>query len=201
MIELFTRYGSAQPKEHVERFRPGKKESKKKGVENSEVKKYVLTVCRNGEQHEVTPEEFKTFVENNKEVSAYFSDINSIKNIKVPIPPTAIIYDHWDKAARKIISHLWKVGGITFRSPVDPITLQIPDYFNIIKKPMDLGTIKKKLTGYEYTKCKDFVDDVELVFNNTIQYNGESSDYGKLGKRMLSEFADQCKAFCLDYYM
>lgn len=179
-----------------------KKESKKKAVENNEIKKYVLMICRNGEQHEVAPEEFKVFIENNKEVSAYFTDANAIKNIKVPIiPPTAIIYDHWDKAARKIISHLWKVAGVSFHSPVDPVALQIPDYFSIIKKPMDLGTIKRKLAGYEYAKCKDFVDDVELVFNNTIQYNGEMSDYGQLGKRMLNEFSNQRKAFCLDYYM
>lgn len=32
--------------------------------------------------------------------------------------------------------------GWVFNSPVDPIFLNIPDYFDIIKNPMDLGTIK-----------------------------------------------------------
>lgn len=34
-----------------------------------------------------------------------------------------------------------------FQIPVDPVKLNIPDYFNFIKEPMDLGTIAKKL-GY-----------------------------------------------------
>ncbi len=32
--------------------------------------------------------------------------------------------------------------GWVFSSPVDPIQLNIPDYFDVIKNPMDLGTIK-----------------------------------------------------------
>lgn len=32
--------------------------------------------------------------------------------------------------------------GWIFAEPVDPIKLQIPDYHQIIKKPMDLGTVK-----------------------------------------------------------
>ena len=35
--------------------------------------------------------------------------------------------------------------SLPFRQPVDPIGLQIPDYFDIIKNPIDLSTIKKKL--------------------------------------------------------
>ena len=35
--------------------------------------------------------------------------------------------------------------SLPFRAPVDPIALGIPDYLDIIKKPMDLGTIEKKL--------------------------------------------------------
>jgi hypothetical protein len=32
--------------------------------------------------------------------------------------------------------------GWVFNEPVDPIKLGIPDYFQIIKEPMDLGTVK-----------------------------------------------------------
>jgi hypothetical protein len=34
--------------------------------------------------------------------------------------------------------------GWVFNTPVDPLALNIPDYFDVIKSPMDLGTIKVK---------------------------------------------------------
>jgi len=40
---------------------------------------------------------------------------------------------------------LWKVkDSELFHRPVDPIELGIPDYTDIIKKPMDFTTIKVK---------------------------------------------------------
>ena len=35
--------------------------------------------------------------------------------------------------------------GVWFREPVDPEKELIPDYFDVIKNPMDLGTIKTRL--------------------------------------------------------
>jgi hypothetical protein len=41
------------------------------------------------------------------------------------------------------MAYIWKVkGAYIFHNPVDPIQLKIEDYFTIIKKPMDFGTIK-----------------------------------------------------------
>ncbi|MCL4122459.1 UNVERIFIED_CONTAM: hypothetical protein GTU68_034122, partial [Idotea baltica] len=65
--------------------------------------------------------------------------------------------------------------SIPFRQPVDPQTLGIPDYFDIIKKPMDLSTIKRRLdTGY-YNDPWDYVDDVWLMFDNAWIYNRKTS--------------------------
>ena len=36
--------------------------------------------------------------------------------------------------------------------PVDPIALGVPNYFEVIKRPMDLGTIKTKLHNNTYAK-------------------------------------------------
>ena len=61
-----------------------------------------------------------------------------------------------------------------FKAPVDPIALQIPTYFQIIKKPMDLETMGKKLENNEYEKAKDFEQDFHLIISNCIKFNGET---------------------------
>ena len=62
-----------------------------------------------------------------------------------------------------------------FREPVDPKQLNIPDYLEIIKQPMDLSTIKTKLDTGQYSDPWSFVDDVWLMFDNAWLYNKKSS--------------------------
>lgn len=62
-----------------------------------------------------------------------------------------------------------------FLEPVDPIKLNIPDYFDIVKEPMDLSTIRTKLNSNQYMRATEFVRDVTLMFDNCILYNGEST--------------------------
>lgn len=84
---------------------------------------------------------------------------------------------------------LWKFKeSEIFHRPVDPIELGIPDYFEIIQRPMDFGTIKKKLNSYLYTNCKEFLEDMELVFSNCIIYNGEKSVVGNMCINVRNEF-------------
>ncbi len=46
---------------------------------------------------------------------------------------------------------MWKHNQAwPFLTPVDTVKLNIPDYFMIIKRPMDLGTIKKRLDNNYY---------------------------------------------------
>ncbi len=55
-------------------------------------------------------------------------------------------YDNWEKNAKKLMNSLCKVkDSEIFHKPVDPVLLGIPDYFDIIKNPMDFSTIKVKL--------------------------------------------------------
>ncbi|KAI1304968.1 CREB-binding protein [Halotydeus destructor] len=75
------------------------------------------------------------------------------------------------------IGKMWKQDpeSLPFRQPVDPQMLQIPDYFDIIKVPMDLSTIKDKLEHGHYQDPWQYVDDVYLMFNNAWLYNKKSS--------------------------
>lgn len=85
-----------------------------------------------------------------------------------------------DELRQKLMPTLEKLyrqdpESLPFRQPVDPHTLGIPDYFDIVKRPMDLSTIKKKLDIGQYTDPWEYVDDVWLMFDNAWLYNRKTS--------------------------
>lgn len=62
-----------------------------------------------------------------------------------------------------------------FKEPVDWKKLQLPDYPQIVKHPMDLGTIEKCLNDGVYINPDDFVSDVRLVFRNSYLFNPQGN--------------------------
>ncbi|KAK3386416.1 hypothetical protein B0H63DRAFT_391911 [Podospora didyma] len=60
-----------------------------------------------------------------------------------------------------------------FKLPVDPVALNIPHYHKIIKKPMDLKTMEKKMSAGEYSSAKEFERDFDLIVKNCKTFNGE----------------------------
>ncbi|CAG8736597.1 13906_t:CDS:1, partial [Acaulospora morrowiae] len=78
-----------------------------------------------------------------------------------------------------------------FLEPVDPVKYGIPDYYDIIKKPMDLSTVERKLSNLEYSSVNDFANDVRLVFSNCILYNGVSHQYSVFAKELNNLFSQQ----------
>ncbi|TKA64861.1 hypothetical protein B0A55_10011 [Friedmanniomyces simplex] len=48
---------------------------------------------------------------------------------------------------------------------------EAPDYFQVIKTPMDIGTMIKKLKQLAYKGKRDFVDDLNLIWANCLRYN------------------------------
>ncbi|KAF1329445.1 Histone acetyltransferase, partial [Globisporangium splendens] len=78
--------------------------------------------------------------------------------------------------------------GWTFNNPVDPVQWNIPDYFDIIKCPMDLGTIKKRLENEHYNSVEAFAGDVRLVFENCIAYNSSTNKFNQAAKQLLASF-------------
>jgi len=63
-----------------------------------------------------------------------------------------------------------------FMKPVDAVKLRIPDYYEIIKNPMDFGTVKKKLDKVDYMNAKECIEDFNLVWNNCYKYNKPGED-------------------------
>lgn len=60
----------------------------------------------------------------------------------------------------------------------------MPDYHEIIKKPMDLTTIRQKIEKNEYHSKEDFEADVKLIFENAKSYNHPSTIYYKYAEEV-----------------
>ncbi|KRJ99516.1 bromodomain adjacent to zinc finger domain protein 2B isoform X5 [Drosophila yakuba] len=73
-----------------------------------------------------------------------------------------------------------------FLLPVN--TKQFPTYRKIIKTPMDLSTIKKKLQDLSYKTREDFCVDVRQIFDNCEMFNEDDSPVGKAGHGMRKFF-------------
>ncbi|KAI7819066.1 hypothetical protein BC939DRAFT_271367 [Gamsiella multidivaricata] len=52
---------------------------------------------------------------------------------------------------------------------------EAPDYFQVIKHPMDLGTVLKKLKAFAYQSKTQFANDLYLIYSNCLLYNSDPS--------------------------
>lgn len=68
--------------------------------------------------------------------------------------------------------------------PVDVEGLGLTDYYDIIKNPIDLSTIRHKLDAKQYATPPEFRDDVLLMCENCFIYNPEDQPVHKLGKEL-----------------
>ncbi|KAI1003773.1 hypothetical protein K3495_g4436 [Podosphaera aphanis] len=69
-----------------------------------------------------------------------------------------------------------------FMIPVDPVALGIPNYFAIIKKPMDISTVAKKLKDGAYLNAHEFEKDIRQIFINCYKYNPEGNPVRQMGQ-------------------
>jgi hypothetical protein len=60
---------------------------------------------------------------------------------------------------------------------------EFPEYYELIKEPMDYGTMKEKLENGEYRSAQQMQKDFMLVMNNCLQYNAPDSDIVKEARR------------------
>ncbi|XP_072952266.1 transcription factor GTE9-like [Typha angustifolia] len=86
----------------------------------------------------------------------------------------------------KLMNHPF---GWVFNQPVDPVKLDYPDYFSIISKPMDLGTIRHKLASNLYSSTHQFAADVRLTFSNAMQYNHPGNDVHTMARELHNIFS------------
>lgn len=80
-----------------------------------------------------------------------------------------------------------------FNEPVDVVKLNIPDYFTVIKHPMDFGTIRSKFSRGEYTSPLPFAADVRLTFSNAMTYNPPGNDVHFMAQTLSKSFEQRWK--------
>lgn len=89
--------------------------------------------------------------------------------------------------------------GWVFNKPVDAAALGLHDYFEIIKNPMDLGTVKDRLNQNWYKSPLEFAEDVRLVFQNAMTYNPKGQDVYVMAEQMSKTFEDKWVTIEADY--
>ncbi|XP_057501549.1 transcription factor GTE2-like isoform X1 [Actinidia eriantha] len=95
------------------------------------------------------------------------------------------------KRCEQILGKLMKhKHGWVFNKPVDADSLGLHDYHQIIKHPMDLGTVKLRLSKKEYGSPLDFASDVRLTFDNAMKYNPKGQDVYVMAEALLNLFEE-----------
>jgi len=80
-----------------------------------------------------------------------------------------------------------------FREPVDWRSMELYDYPKIIKKMMDLGTVKRKLERNQYKTAKECAEDIRLIWTNCKTYNADGSDFYLLAQGFSKRFEERYK--------
>ncbi|KAF4462664.1 histone acetyltransferase [Fusarium albosuccineum] len=60
----------------------------------------------------------------------------------------------------------------------------IPDYYEVIKEPMDFSTMEARLEAGQYMAIGDFIKDAQLVFDNCRRFNDETLPYVKCANKL-----------------
>ena len=69
------------------------------------------------------------------------------------------------------------------------------DYPQIVKNPMDLGTVKENLMGAKYGTYEDVFSDIQLIWDNCKLYNMMGSEIYKVCEKMEKTAKRQVQKF------
>ncbi|XP_020696646.1 transcription factor GTE9-like [Dendrobium catenatum] len=102
------------------------------------------------------------------------STTKQVKHFSNVVPTSVtVLMKQCEALLKRLLGHQY---AWVFNKPVDVVKLNIPDYFTVIKRPMDLGTIQSNLASGFYTAPMEFASDVRLTFSNATTYNPPGND-------------------------
>ncbi|XP_052778215.1 ATPase family AAA domain-containing protein 2-like [Mya arenaria] len=79
-----------------------------------------------------------------------------------------------------------------FAKPVD--IEDVPDYYEIIKKPMDLSTMMSKIDLHHYQSVKEFLKDIDQICLNALEYNPDKDPQSRVIRHRACALKDTTSA-------
>ncbi|KAM4576143.1 bromodomain-containing protein 3b isoform 2-T4 [Odontesthes bonariensis] len=95
---------------------------------------------------------------------------------------------HCDAILKEMLSKKHAAYAWPFYKPVDAEALELHDYHDIIKHPMDLSTVRKKMDKSEYSDPQSFATDVRLMFSNCYKYNPPDHEVVAMARKLQDVF-------------
>ncbi|CAJ1924093.1 unnamed protein product [Cylindrotheca closterium] len=105
----------------------------------------------------------------------------------------------WAAMQKAVQSIAQRTEAEPFRTPVQWKEIGLYDYPQIIDKPMDLGTVKKKITDRKYTSLQEAAEDVRLVWANCMTYNADESDFHLLAQSLSKRWEEKYSKLVADF--
>uniref|UniRef100_A0A1Q3FWI9 Putative nucleosome remodeling factor subunit n=1 Tax=Culex tarsalis TaxID=7177 RepID=A0A1Q3FWI9_CULTA len=99
-------------------------------------------------------------------------------------------FDNLKKLVKQIQQHK---SAWPFMEPVDPD--EAPDYYRVIKEPMDLQKIEGKVDAQGYHTLSEFIGDMTKIFDNCRYYNPKESQFYRCAESLESFFVQKIKFF------
>ncbi|XP_073455682.1 bromodomain-containing protein 3 isoform X5 [Aquarana catesbeiana] len=93
-----------------------------------------------------------------------------------------------DSILKEMLSKKHAAYAWPFYKPVDAEALELHDYHDIIKHPMDLSTVKKKMDAREYQDAQAFAADIRLMFSNCYKYNPPDHEVVAMARKLQDVF-------------
>ncbi|CAG4983002.1 unnamed protein product [Colias eurytheme] len=100
----------------------------------------------------------------------------------------SFIFENLLTTKLKIMPEAWP-----FLKPVNK--KQVKDYYNVIKKPIDMETIGKKIQAHKYHSREEFLRDIQLLVDNCRAYNGPNSQFTRQAEAVLKVTQESLEQF------
>lgn len=134
----------------------------KAGASNIQISHLLSTIEENRSKLQLTDQELKKLLTDVQKTGSKWASDQKIGQEE--------LYE----ACEKVLNQLRSYGSYCqpFMNKVSK--REAPNYYDIIKQPMDLNTVLRKFRNIRYQSKQEFVDDLNLIWKNCLTYNTDT---------------------------